>query len=75
MLMGGKGRRLSDITNFKPFLLVNNKPIFKLVFDNLNSKEKVIITNNIESNTYLTSSTGNIDQYNLIHQLTCQSFW
>jgi NDP-sugar pyrophosphorylase family protein len=46
MLMGGKGRRLSGITNFKPFLLVNNKPIFKLVFDNLNSKEKVIITNN-----------------------------
>jgi len=46
MLMGGKGKRLSSITNFKPFLLVNKKPIFKLVFDNLNSKEKVIITNN-----------------------------
>tara|TARA_Y100000590_G_scaffold268470_1_gene301532 strand:- start:3590 stop:5098 length:1509 start_codon:yes stop_codon:yes gene_type:complete len=46
MLMGGKGRRLSDITNFKPFLLVKNEPIFQLVFDNLNSKEKIIITNN-----------------------------
>ena len=34
-----------------------------------NEIEKVIITNNIESNTHLTSSTGNIDQYNLIHHI------
>lgn len=46
MLMGGKGKRLSKITHFKPFLDINGKPIFKLIFDKLYSKEKFIITNN-----------------------------
>ena len=45
MLMGGKGKRLSSITKFKPFLLINNRPIYEYIFDQLNSKEKIIITN------------------------------
>ncbi len=45
MLMGGKGKRMYKITKLKPFLHVNKKPIFQAIFENLNSKEKIVITN------------------------------
>ena len=45
MLMGGKGKRMSGITRYKPFILVNKTPIFKHIFNKLNSKEKIVITN------------------------------
>jgi molybdopterin-guanine dinucleotide biosynthesis protein A len=45
MLMGGKGKRVADLNCPKPFLKIKNRPIFNLIFQNLNAKQKVVITN------------------------------
>ena len=45
MLMAGKGQRLQKIVKQKPFLIIDDKPLYKFIFDKMNSKKKYIITN------------------------------
>tara|TARA_B100000029_G_scaffold490031_1_gene548515 strand:- start:3741 stop:5219 length:1479 start_codon:yes stop_codon:yes gene_type:complete len=45
MLMGGKGKRVSEIKTPKPLLPVKNKPIYKYIFKKLNAPKKIIIIN------------------------------
>ena len=45
MLMGGKGKRLSNFTKPKPFLEYEKRPIYEYIFSRFNSKKKIIITN------------------------------
>ena len=45
MLMGGKGKRVSEIKTPKPLLLIENRPIYKHIFKKLNAPEKIIIAN------------------------------
>jgi NDP-sugar pyrophosphorylase family protein len=45
MLMGGKGKRLSNFTKPKPFLEYEKKPIYEYIFSKFISQKKIIITN------------------------------
>ena len=45
MLMGGKGRRVSNLIKPKPFLDFRKKEIYRYIFDRYNSKKEIIITN------------------------------
>ena len=57
MLMGGKGKRVSNFKAQKPFLIYRKKPIYKYIFNEFRSKNKIIISNKdyikkIESKKY-----------------------
>tara|TARA_Y100000741_G_scaffold274505_1_gene214480 strand:+ start:325 stop:1824 length:1500 start_codon:yes stop_codon:yes gene_type:complete len=45
MLMGGKGKRLSNFVKPKPFLEYEKKPIYEHIFSKFITKRKIIITN------------------------------
>ena len=47
MLAAGKGERVSNIKELKPFLNYNNDQIYKYIFDRYKSNKKIIITNKI----------------------------
>jgi len=45
MLMGGKGNRVKDLKEKKPFLKFQNKNIYEFIFDKFKSKSNFIVTN------------------------------
>jgi len=45
MLMGGKGKRLSNFKKPKPFLEYEKKPIYEHIFSKFTTRRKIIITN------------------------------
>ena len=45
MLMGGKGMRVKDLVEKKPFLKFKNKNIYEFIFNKFKSKSNFIITN------------------------------
>ena len=46
MLMCGKGKRVRGLKEKKPFLKIENKKFYKLIFEKFNTKQNIIITTN-----------------------------